>query len=117
MKIPAWLLALMVIAAIAVSKYNCNKPEPVPDNVDSVNYDSVYRENDRLQATVDSLTKVTNHRDTVIIHQKNEARKNFNSAYRLSADSSIRLFIQWTGQFEDSTYRARYLRFGTDTIS
>lgn len=115
--IPLWFI-VTVLAFAAFVWYRSQKPEPpAPINPMNGYYDSMSVIADRLQRSNDSLTLVTQKRDTFIDKQIIYVKEKATSAYSLGADSSLRLFLQWTRQFGDSSFRERYFRLGSDSIN
>lgn len=107
MKIPVWAFFLFVLSVFALI-YFLNFTENKEKQVQELNYDSlivVIQNQDRI---IDSLDVVISKIDTQIVHQKETLYVKVKSVYSLDANSSVRLFNEWTRFLSDSFNRQRH---------
>lgn len=108
MKIPVWILLLIVIVGL-IAVYVDLKPRPEPVDPLQKSYDSLLNTVKRQQVYIDSLTNEIKSTDTIIKKEIQYVKIYAENTYKLPADSSVRLFFQWAEMFRDSGARARYL--------
>jgi len=106
----AYFLVFVFFVAVAISLYHRKPPET----------ELVYHPDQRLldeisfqQELIDSLLPLTHKRDTFIYERIKKIPVEVNTVFSLSADSSLRLFADWTQDLQDSSTRAGHLRIGS----
>lgn len=109
MKIPLYVFIIAIILALLVL-FNADKLKqaPAPNPMDQ-QYDSLMKVVNRMQLYIDRADSIISKRDTVIIKSIEYVKVNSENVYRLSSDSSNKLFLAWAEMFQDSSARARYL--------
>jgi hypothetical protein len=107
MKIPIWAFFLFVLAVFAMI-YFINFSEPNEKHVDELNYDSLITVLAEKDKTIDSLDLVISKIDTKIVHHKETLYVKVKSVYNLDANSSVRLFNEWTRFLSDSLNKQRH---------
>ena len=112
-----WQFILCLIVCFLISYILIGSKEKQPETVvERTNVDSLKNALVDLQKDYDSLqsARIQTQKGAEIIkiryHEKD------NSLKYISADSSLKLFGQWNGQLQDSSYQKRYFRINSDTI-
>lgn len=109
------ILCLAVCFLISYALLRGDKELNVEPTIERTNIDSLKSILVWLQKDNDSLvSEIAKTEKGKIIIKKEYYEKNNNLKY-ISADSNIKLFGQWNGQLQDSSYQERYFRLGSDT--
>lgn len=108
MRIPVWFVLLIIVSGV-ISVCIDIKPQPKPVDLMQKAYDSLIKVTTRQQVFIDSISNEIKATDTIIKKEIKYVKVYAESAYKLPADSSIKLFYQWAELFRDSSKRARYL--------
>lgn len=110
MKIPVWIILLLIVIVGVIAVYVDLKPQPKPVNPMQKEYDSLINVINRQDKFIAYQDSVISHRDTIIKKEIQYVKTSSETAFRLSSDSSYKLFIHWAAMFRDSGARERYLR-------
>lgn len=108
MKMPVWFILLIILGGI-ISVCIDLRPKEKPVNPMQKSYDSLIEVITRQQVFVDSIRQEIKATDTIIKKEIQYVKVYAEGAYKLPADSSVKLFYQWAQLFRDSGERSRYL--------
>lgn len=112
-----WQFILCLIVCFLISYFLLRSKEKQSETiVERTNVDSLKNALIDLQKDYDSLesARIQTQKGSQII--KTRYHEKDNSLKYISADSNIKLFGQWNGQLQDSSYQERYFSLGSDTV-